>query len=52
MTYNVQTHDTIIVIEAIGFEIMHGGVLVFRGESSGLIRAFNNEEWKEVWRVD
>lgn len=53
-TYNVQLEDIIIPVDADACEVSLSGSLVFYAgnkEQGKVVRAFNENIWKEVWLV-
>lgn len=54
-TYNVQVEGTIVAIDADECEVSLSGSLVFYvsavPQSKRVVRAFNENVWKEVWIV-
>lgn len=52
-TYNIRIKDmqSIDVVEASAFGVSTSGALIFNGADGGASKAFNKDEWIEVWEV-
>ena len=52
-TYNVRVPGmkTVDVVDARNFGVSSSGALVFKGNDDAALKAYNSDEWFEVWQV-
>lgn len=52
-TYNVRVPGmkSLDIVEALNFGVSTSGALVFKGQRDSAIKAYNKDEWFEVWEV-
>lgn len=49
--YNVETNETIEVVEANAVTVSAGNAIAFHSQTGAIILALNNGEWKRVWKI-
>jgi|11_taG_2_1085331.scaffolds.fasta_scaffold18000_1 hypothetical protein len=52
-TYNIRVPGmkSLDIVEALNFGVSTSGALVFKGKGDSAIKAYNKDEWFEVWEV-